>query len=177
MRGNNVLALVLMLSGLWGHANSGQAQEHPTVRFLNPTSLPKPNGYSHLVEVAPGNSMVYLSGQVALDSAGRLVGPHDFRAQALQVFENILRALRAAGATFCQVVKLNYYVRDVSEVPVLREVRDRYINKAAPPASTLIEVKGLFRDDVLLEVEAIAFVPSPPLSRSADAGCPLAPLH
>ena len=174
MRRNKVLAPVFILFALWGQVNPGQAQEHPTVRFLNPPTLPKANGYSHVAAVPPGNSMVYLAGQVALDSAGRLVGPHDFRAQALQVFENLRRALDAAGATFCQVVKLNYYVRDLSEIPVLREVRDRYVNKAAPPVSTLVEVKGLFRDDVLLEVEAIAFVPTNTQSRSTDPGCPLA---
>lgn len=174
MRRAKFLALGLILSALSGHVNLGQAQENPTVRFLNPTTLPKASGYSHVVEVPPGNSMIYLAGQVALDSAGLLVGPHDFRTQALQVFENLRRALRASGATFCHVVKLTYYVRDVREIPVLREVRDRYVNKAAPPASTLVEVKGLFRDDVLLEVEAIAFVPSTTQSRSANAGCPVA---
>jgi enamine deaminase RidA (YjgF/YER057c/UK114 family) len=75
------------------------------------------------------------------------------------VFENLRRALAAGGATFRDVVKLNYYVVDAAQVPVLREVRDRYVNTAAPPASTLVEVRRLFRDDLLLEVEAVAVVP------------------
>jgi enamine deaminase RidA (YjgF/YER057c/UK114 family) len=72
------------------------------------------------------------------------------------VFENLKRALAAAGATFNDVVKLNYYLVDASQLSVLREVRDRYVNVAAPPASTLIEVRRLFREDLLIEVEATA---------------------
>jgi enamine deaminase RidA (YjgF/YER057c/UK114 family) len=125
-------------------------------RFINPPTLATPRGYSHVIEVPAGNRLVFIAGQVALDSAGRLVGAGDVRAQATQVFENLRRALAATGATFADVVKLNYYVVDAAQVPVLREVRDRYINAAAPPASTLVEVRRLFRDDVLLEVEATA---------------------
>jgi enamine deaminase RidA (YjgF/YER057c/UK114 family) len=127
-------------------------------RFVNPPALPAPRGYTQLVEVPAGHRFLYLSGQVALDSAGRLVGGTDLRAQARQVFENLRAGLAAAGATFADVVKLNYYVLDVGQLPILREVRDQYVNTAAPPASTLVEVRRLFRDDVLLEVEAIAVV-------------------
>ena len=77
-------------------------------------------------------------------------------AQARQVFENLRAGLAAAGSTFHDVVKLNFYVLDAGQLPVLREVRDQYVNTAAPPVSTLVEVRRLFRDDVLLEVEAVA---------------------
>ncbi len=116
--------------------------------------------------------MVYLAGQVALDSAGRLVGADDFHVRAVQLFENLQRALAAAGATFRDVVRLDYYVVDASRVAALREVRDRYSNTAAPPASTLVEVRCLFRDDVLLDVEATAVNPRslsrPPLGRRTN---------
>jgi len=137
-------------------ASSGAAQERP--RFVNPSALPTPRGYTQLVEVPAGQRLLYLSGQVALDSAGALVGGTDFRAQVKQVFENLQAGLAAAGAGFADVVKLNYYVVNVEYVPILREVRDQYVNTAAPPASTLVEVRHLFRSDVLLEVEAIAAV-------------------
>jgi enamine deaminase RidA (YjgF/YER057c/UK114 family) len=127
-------------------------------RFVNPPSMPAPRGYTQLVEVPAGHRLLYLSGQVALDSAGILRGGTNFRAQAHQVFENLRAGLAAAGASFADVVKLNYYVLDVGQLPVLREVRDQYVNRAAPPASTLVEVRRLFREDVLLEVEAIAVV-------------------
>jgi enamine deaminase RidA (YjgF/YER057c/UK114 family) len=120
--------------------------------------MPAPRGYTQLVEVPAGHRLLYLSGQVALDSAGILRGGTNFRAQAHQVFENLRAGLAAAGASFADVVKLNYYVLDVGQLPVLREVRDQYVNRAAPPASTLVEVRRLFREDVLLEVEAIAVV-------------------
>jgi len=129
-----------------------------TVRFVNPPTLVVPRGYSQIVEVPSGSRLLYVAGQVALDSVGRIVGPGDFRAQAVQVFENLRRALAAGGATFKDVVKLNFYIVDVTQIPTLREVRDRYVNTAASPASTLVEVRRLFRDDVLLEVEAVAAV-------------------
>jgi len=143
---------------LWA-AGPAAAQGRP--RFVNPPAMPTPRGYSHLVEVPPGQRLVYLSGQVALDSTGALVGGRDFRAQARQVFENLRAGLAAVGAGFADVVKLNFYVLDAAQVPVLREVRDQYINKAAPPASTLVEVRRLFREDILLEIEAVAAVRQP----------------
>ncbi|MDQ2673561.1 MAG: RidA family protein [Chloroflexota bacterium] len=111
-----------------------------------------------MVEVPVGHRLIFLSGQVPLDSAGALRGS-DFRGQAKQVFENLQTGLDAAGAGFEDVVKLTFYVLDVANLPALREVRDQYVNPAAPPASTLVQVSGLFRADVLLEVEAIAAVP------------------
>lgn len=132
---------------------------HPDhLHFLVPTTLHPTPGYSQVVTVTEGQ-MIYLAGQVALDSSGNLVGRDDFRAQAQQVFENIQTVLAAVGANFSHVVKLNMYVLDREQLPLLREVRDRYVNTQAPPASTLIEVKGLARAEFLLEVEAIASLP------------------
>ena len=160
MPDRRVARLALLLGALCGASAPAIAQAPAdTVRFVNPPTLSAPRGYSHVAEVPPGSRMLYLAGQVALDSVGRIVGPGDFRAQAVQVFENLRRALAAGHATFRDVVKLNYYVVDAGQVPVLREVRGRYVNTAAPPASTLVEVRRLFRDDLLLEVEAIAIVP------------------
>jgi len=132
------------------------AQSSP--RFTNPPALSTPKGYSHIVQVPAGQSLVFLAGQVPLDSAGNLVGDGDFRTQAHQVFENLRIALAAAGATLRDVIKLNYYIVDVAQLPVLREVRDQYVNTASPPVSTLAEVKGLYRPGVFLEVEAVAVV-------------------
>src|SRR5207302_842699 len=112
--------------------------------------------YSH---VASGSGrLVYVAGQVALDEQGKLVGPGDVEAQAQQVFTNLGHALRAAGATFEDVVKLNYYLTDVSNLVAVRTVRDRHVDTENPPASTLVEVKGLFRPEFLIEVEAVAIV-------------------
>lgn len=148
------------------------AQERP--RHLNPPGLPAARGYSQVVEVPPGARLLYVSGQVPLDSAGNLVGPGDFRAQAHQVFRNLTAALAAAGAGLGDVVKFTYFVLDPARVPELREVRDQYLGDGPPGASSLVAVRGLFRDDILLEIEAVAVAPAGP--RPADgtggAGAP-----
>jgi len=84
------------------------------------------------------------------------VGEGDFEAQARQVFENLTRALEAADASWDDVVKLNYFLRDVGEITSVRAIRDEYVNTSQPPASTLVEVSGLFRQDALIEIEAVA---------------------
>ena len=134
-------------------------------QFINPDGLSKPPGYTHVVVARPGK-IVYLSGQVANDKTGKVVSS-EFRAQAEQVFANLKTALTAAGATFDDVVKLNYYVRDFSQDKrtAIREARDKYVNKEHPPASTLIGVAALASDDYLLEVEAVAVVADKPPSK------------
>jgi reactive intermediate/imine deaminase len=124
-------------------------------RFLSPDTLPAPFGYSHVVEVRAGR-LVFVSGQVPLDTEGRLVGPGDFEAQTRQVFANLGAALEAADASWSDVVKVTYFVRDVGNIVALRSIRDEYLDTEHPPASTLVEVSGLFRDDVLIEIEAVA---------------------
>jgi reactive intermediate/imine deaminase len=124
-------------------------------RFLAPDTLPRPVGYSHVVD-APAGRVIYVSGQVPLDVEGHLVGDDDFEAQTRQVFENLTRALEAVDASWRDVVKLTYFLRDVGEIASLRAIRDEYVDTERPPASTLVEVSGLFRDDVLFEIEAVA---------------------
>jgi len=135
------------------------AQAAPT--FINPPGMSTPSGYTHAVVVPPGTRLVVISGQVALDSTGRIVGAGNMTAQATQVFENLKAALAGVGATFKDVVKLNSYVTNMGQSQALRDVRDKYVNAAAPPASTLIEVRRLFRDEFLVEVEAMVAVPTP----------------
>lgn len=127
------------------------------IRFLNPPTMAQPGGYTHVVTVTNAR-MIYLSGQVALDRAGNLVGPGDFPAQARQVFENIKAALEAVGASMAEVIKLNLYLVDMAHLPQLRGVRDAYINTQRPPASTAVQVSRLARPELLLEVEAVAAV-------------------
>ena len=127
------------------------------IRFLNPDAIPKPGGYSHVVEVTGPGRIVYIAGQLGFGRDGS-VG--DFRAQAVQAFENLKAALAAVGATFDHVVKLNNYLVDIRKnLPVYREVRDKYVNTATPPASTTIGVPALARDDALYEVEAVVMLP------------------
>jgi reactive intermediate/imine deaminase len=146
-------------------ASSGQLPV--TANFINPEAMHHPTGYTHVVEVTAGRP-VYIAGQVALDRTGALVGPGDIRAQARQVFDNLQAALEAVGAGFEQVVKLTCYLVDATQLPVVREVRDQYVNTQQPPASTAVEVRRLVRDDLLIEIEAVAVVASfQPMSATA----------
>ena len=105
-----------------------------------------------------GGTLVFISGQVALDQSGNVVGKDDFRAQLQQVFENLKAAVEAAGGTFDDVIKLNSYVVDMSHLAEFREVRDRFVNVKNPPASTAVQVSRLFRPEFLVEIEAVAVV-------------------
>lgn len=133
--------------------------QSPHVRFVAPPTLAPAPGYSQVVQVS-GGTTIYVAGQVAVDVSGQLVGPGDFRVQAQQVFANLQAALASVGADFSHVVKVNIYLLDRSNLPILREVRDQYVNTDAPPASTLVEVRSLAREEFLLEVEAIASLPA-----------------
>jgi enamine deaminase RidA (YjgF/YER057c/UK114 family) len=129
-------------------------------RFLNPPTIAPPRGYSHVVETTAPSRTIYLSGQLGMTPDGKFAGaPGDFRAQAMQCFENIKAALAAAGATFDHVVKVNNYLVDMAHLPIYFEVRDRYVNTKAPPASTAVQISKLARDGALYEIEAIAVVP------------------
>jgi enamine deaminase RidA (YjgF/YER057c/UK114 family) len=127
----------------------------PAPTFLNPPGLASGPGYTHVVDVPAGRTL-YVSGQVAFDSEGNVVGKGDVRAQTEQVFKNLRTAIEGAGASMADIVKMSWFVRDASQLEVYREVRDRYLGSGPRPASTLVVVKGLARDDLLLEVEAIA---------------------
>ena len=127
----------------------------PSSTFSNPPGLPTPRSYSHVADVPAGRTL-YIAGQVALDADGKVVGKGDVRAQTEQVFRNLRIALESAGASFSDVVKLNWYVLDASQMPVYREVRERVLGAGPFPASTVVEVKGLFIPDLLIEIEAIA---------------------
>ena len=98
--------------------------------FHNPETIHRPFGYSHVAEVTAGRP-VYIAGQVALDPAGELVGPGDIAAQARQVFDNLQAALQTVGASFEQVVKLNYYLVDASQL----RSSARYATSTSTPSS------------------------------------------
>ena len=139
----------------------GEAFMAAHLRFLNPTRISKPPGYTHVVEATGPGRIIYIAGQLGLDVGGKVVGQAgDFRAQAVQTFENLKIALEEVGATFNDVVKINNYLTDMSHLPIFREVRDAYLNMANPPASTTIQISGLARPGALLETEAVAILPA-----------------
>src|SRR5947209_7180318 len=119
-------------------------------------SVRTPPGYSHAVQAA---GLIFVSGQVALDTNGSVVGLGDMGEQARQAFRNLGAVLEATGCSFADVVKLTYFVRDVDTVGQVRAARDEFIDTANPPASTLVEVSRLFMPDLLIEIEAVALAP------------------
>ena len=124
---------------------------------MNPQTIAKPGGYSHVVEITGPARIVYIAGQLGLKPDGKIAG--DFRAQAVQAFENLKNALAAVGATFNDVVKLNNYLVDITpNLAIYREVRDKYVDTSKPPASTTVGVPALARDGALFEVEAIVML-------------------
>jgi len=127
-----------------------------TPTFVSPEDLPPPNGYSHVVTLPPGR-LVWTSGQVPIGLDGTLA--EGWEEQTRTAFANVGRALSAAGADWPDVVKLTIFVVDVSELATIRAVRDEFVNTAQPPTSSLVQVAGLFRPDVLIEVEAVAHLP------------------
>jgi len=129
----------------------------PQVKRTNPPELSKPTGYTHVVEVTGPNRTIYISGQIAFDKDGKVVGAGDMKAQAEQVFKNLQAALAAAGAKFSDVVKMNSYITDMSKVQAVRDVRAKYFADTTP-ASTFVQVAGLVRPELLLEIEVIAVV-------------------
>ncbi len=134
------------------------AHTGPVVKHVNPTTLSRPTGYTHVVE-ATGGRTLYVSGQVALDPTGAVVGKSDVKAQTRQVFENLKSALAASGATLDDVVKITVFMTDVSEIQTFREIRNAYFTKELP-ASTLVQVVHLARPEFLIEIEAVAVVKS-----------------
>ena len=112
--------------------------------------------FPHAASVT-GGRQVLLSGQLSLDKAGKVVGKGDMRAQMRQVGENLKAALAAAGATLEDIVKTNTYVTDMDEFFKVMDVRREYLG-AAFPTSTTVEVSRLADPDMMIEIEAIAFV-------------------
>ena len=142
------------------HAQAPSAND--SIRFINPPTLSSaPRIASKLVEIPPGSRLIYISGLVGNDAKGKVVGPGDMQAQAKQVFENVRLALAAVGGTFKDVVKLNFYLTDMSRADEVRAVRAQYINADAPPASTLVEVSKLAAPEYLVEIEAVAAIAPP----------------
>jgi 2-iminobutanoate/2-iminopropanoate deaminase len=149
--------IVLFLLSISSIAVSAQSN---IVKLINPPGLSASPNYSHAAEVDLGTcKMVIISGQVALDAQGNLVGQDDFTKQAEQVFQNIKTIVESSGGTMKDVVKYTTFVTDINDVPKLREIRKKYTGDNSPAASTLVEIKELVRKEFLLEIEATAIIP------------------
>lgn len=126
------------------------------VNFHNPPGLAR-GSYAHTA-IVTGGTLVFVSGQVAMDADGKVVG-ETFAEQTEKVFENLRIALSGAGAAFGDIVKMNVYVRDLTSarVATFRQVRQRYLG-THQPASTLVGTTALVHEDMMLEVEVTAVI-------------------
>jgi enamine deaminase RidA (YjgF/YER057c/UK114 family) len=155
-------AITLAFAGATSPAVAQSTDRSPNmpdnIRFSTPDTMQKPPGYSHVVEVTGPGRTVYFAGQLGIDKSGKMGA--NAREQTEIAFENVKLALASVGAGFEHVVKLNNYIVDIAtNIAHYREVRDKYVNKAAPPASTTIGVPQLARPGAVIEVEAIAVLP------------------
>jgi enamine deaminase RidA (YjgF/YER057c/UK114 family) len=145
----------MVLAGLLGGVLLGNVSgpENKTLKqFLN-VGGHQPPGYTEVVTAQPGK-LIYISGRGGASAKGDL--PGDFETQAKNTFEDLKKCLALAGAKFSDVVKVNYYVTDLSNTAKLREIRAKYLNMSQPPAATLVQV-GL-GGGALVEIEATAVV-------------------
>jgi 2-iminobutanoate/2-iminopropanoate deaminase len=120
------------------------------------TDLPEPA--SHYVHVVRAGQLIFVSGCSALDAEGKVVGGRDVVAQTRQVLKNLGKSLEAAGASFADVCKVTVFLRNGADRDRINPVRQEYFGSTRP-ASTLVEVAGFSRDDILVEIEAFAVVP------------------
>ncbi|PGB50728.1 RidA family protein [Bacillus anthracis] len=125
-------------------------------KFINPKTMPPTFGYLHVVEASNAKRTIYISGQVAINTDGQIVGINDLATQTRQVFENIKIALETSDLNFNDVVKLTFFLTDISQMAIVRDIRDQYIDTNNPPASSAVEVRKLINDNLLIEIEAIA---------------------
>lgn len=148
-----IIRNILSVCSLVMFAACGNAtREKPVKQFLNLEGH-KPPGYTHVVTSAPGK-MIFISGRGGASADGAL--PPDFATQAKNTFEDLKRCLALAGASFQDVVKINYYLKDLSYTEELRKIRANYLDLDHPPASTLVQT-GL-GGSLLLEVEVVAMI-------------------
>jgi enamine deaminase RidA (YjgF/YER057c/UK114 family) len=127
---------------------------------VNPENLVGINGRSHVVILDRVSRLAFVSGQVSMNSGGMLIGKGDFEVQTRQVFQNLLIILREIGGTLDDVVKLNAYTTVPEQVQTYLKVRNEFVSKKNPPASTLVGVIALASPDFLIEVEMIVVLKS-----------------
>ncbi len=155
-RSATVAGAAIMLLALVPQSSEAQGSSS---RYHNPKGLSKPTGYTHVV-IAPDGRTVYIAGQVAFDSTGKIVGQGDFAAQAEQVYRNLQRALESVGGSMADLVKTTTFITDLKYLPALRDIRARRLSSSQPPANTLLVVSSLARPELLIEIEGIAILGS-----------------
>jgi len=128
-------------------------------QHVNPAGVGAPSNYTHVV-ASSGGSIVFISGQIGMDAAGKLAGD-TLEAQGAQVFENLKTCLASVGATFENVLKLTTFVVNYKpeDRAIIGGLRAKSLPSTNPPASTLVGVQALAVPGLLVEIEAVASIP------------------
>ena len=125
---------------------------------LFPAGLSKPTGHWTTVTTARPGKLVFVSGLTAKNERGDIVGVGDVRAQTRQVCENLRAAMRAAGGSLADIMRVDVYIRDMQGFKDIHDIRREYFGPN-PPASTMVAVAGFTHPDMLIEINAIAVLP------------------
>jgi 2-iminobutanoate/2-iminopropanoate deaminase len=146
-------------AGAAAATGSAQAQAGVNVRHSNPSGMAQSTAYSQVVEVNGPHRLIFVAGQTGVDASGKAA--KEFRAQAVQAFENIKTALASVGGSMDNVVRLVTYLTDIEQnADAYREVRASFFaNKSVLPASTLLQITRLANPSYLIEVDATAILP------------------
>jgi len=128
--------------------------------LINPDEMAPPiSKYSHGVKIEVGDTkLIFVSGQIALDRDGNIIGLGDITKQTEYVFKEIEKVLKASGASLKDVIKATIFVTDMANYQKVANVRNKYFSES-PPATTFVEVNRLVKENCLVEIEAIAAVP------------------
>ena len=123
-----------------------------------PPGLSKPTGHWSTVTTARPGKLVFVSGLTAKNERGEIVGVGDIRAQTRQVCENLQAAMRAAGGTLADIVRVDVFIKEMTGFKEIHEVRREYFG-ANPPASTMVAISAFTHPDMLIEINAIGVLP------------------
>src|SRR4051794_5890106 len=143
----------------WSHGRSPPSVGGMRLTLDNPKTVAAPFGdrFAHVARLdLPGGALLMLAGQVAVDDDGRVVAPGDAGRQAERIFELIEAILTAHGAGLSDVLHIRTFLTDLGDLPAYGAVRRRLFPGTPPPASTTVQVGGLFLPGAVLEVEVTA---------------------
>ncbi|HET7848830.1 MAG TPA: RidA family protein [Pseudolabrys sp.] len=134
----------------------------PDIKMINPDALGKPLGqYSNIARVKASEFM-FIAGQVSVDKSGTIIGPDDFDAQCVQTFANIETALKSCGAGWANIVQFTTYLVHSQDIPAFMKFRlrefPRMFGSGSYPPNTLLMIDRLVKEQLLIEVQAVAAV-------------------
>jgi 2-iminobutanoate/2-iminopropanoate deaminase len=151
---------ILLLFALAISGNTFSQKGDAIVQFTNPSAAPVIGGFSNTVEIDLGTCrMIVIAGQTSYDKAGNMVGKDNFEKQAERIFELLKAYIEEAGGKMSDIIKLNTYLVNMSDLGSYVRIRNKYVNTAKPPAATIVQIEKLWQEGLLIETEATVIIP------------------